>query len=136
MDGPLSTLLSYSNAILLVLGLAGVAYISFRAAYGTDVGRITGIPEPGGAVAFYGHLNSKALGSDHPTALQEYSVKNGWPLVQVRFGQRRVVVLNTFAAAQHFIIRNAGATIDRPLFWTFHKFVSNTQGECERSARG
>ncbi|KAL1384683.1 phenylacetate 2-hydroxylase [Phyllosticta capitalensis] len=128
MDGPLSTLLSYSNAILLVLGLAALAYISFRAAYGTDVGRIVGIPEPGGAVAFYGHLNSKALGSDHPTALQEYSVKNGWPLVQVRFGQRRVVVLNTFAAAQHFIIRNAGATIDRPLFWTFHKFVSNTQG--------
>ncbi|KAK8162664.1 phenylacetate 2-hydroxylase [Phyllosticta citrichinensis] len=124
--GPLETLLSHYRPILLILGVLGLGYLIFQAAFATDVPHIKGIPEPANAVPFYGHV--KSLGDDHPTTLQNFSVNNGWPLVQVKFGNRRVIVLNTFEAAQHFIIRNSSATIDRPLFWTFHKFVSNTQG--------
>ncbi|KAF9633310.1 Cytochrome P450 [Lasiodiplodia theobromae] len=101
-------------------------YLIYQHAYGTDIPFIRGIPEAPGAIAFYGHL--KALGSDHPSTLQRWSVENAWPVLQARLGRRRILVLNTFEAAQHFIQKNASATIDRPVFWTFHSMVSGTQG--------
>lgn len=125
-QGPLGLLLDNIRPLTLVLSAILLLYLLYTAAYGTDIPHIRGIPEPSGAVPFYGHI--KALGDDHPSALQAWSVRNGWPLLQAKLGNRRIVVLNTFEAAQHFIQKNASATIDRPIFWTFHKMVSNTQG--------
>ncbi|KAL2412759.1 Phenylacetate 2-hydroxylase [Exophiala dermatitidis] len=98
----------------------------YQQAFGTDVAKIWGIPEPAGAVPVYGHL--KALGSDHASKLQQWSRENNWPVFQARLGNRRIIVLNTFEAAQDFIVKNASATIDRPLFYTFHSILSKTQG--------
>ncbi|KAH7025496.1 phenylacetate 2-hydroxylase [Macrophomina phaseolina] len=125
-QGPLLLLLDNIRPVTLVVSAGFLLYFIYVAAYGTDIPHIRGIPEPAGAVPFYGHI--KALGEDHPSTLQEWSVKNGWPLLQAKLGNRRIIVLNTFEAAQHFIQKNASATIDRPIFWTFHKMVSNTQG--------
>ncbi|EKG22472.1 Cytochrome P450 [Macrophomina phaseolina MS6] len=125
-QGPLLLLLDNIRPVTLVVSAGFLLYFIYVAAYGTDIPHIRGIPEPAGAVPFYGHI--KALGDDHPSTLQEWSVKNGWPLLQAKLGNRRIIVLNTFEAAQHFIQKNASATIDRPIFWTFHKMVSNTQG--------
>jgi phenylacetate 2-hydroxylase len=112
-----------------VLGIFFIAILCFwiyQQAYGTDVPFIKGIPEAPGSVPFFGHL--KALGNDHPSKLQEWGVTRDWPVFQVKFGNRRFLVLNTFEAAQDFMVKNANATIDRPLFYTFHSILSTTQG--------
>ncbi|KAF2088377.1 phenylacetate 2-hydroxylase [Saccharata proteae CBS 121410] len=103
-----------------------LALVFHHHAFSTDVPTIPAIPTPPGSLPFYGHL--KALGHDHPTRLQTWSLENNWPLLQAKFGNRRVIVLNSYAVAQHFIVKNAGATVDRPVFWTFHRLVSGSQG--------
>lgn len=123
--------LSHSNAtigglIIISIILTYLLVLLYRQAYSTDIPYIPGLPEPSGAQPFYGHL--KLLGDDHPSKFQEWSTQNRWPVIQAKFGTRRVVVLNTFQAAQEFIVKNATATIDRPIFWTFHKILSSTQG--------
>lgn len=125
-QGPIALLLEHRQTAILTIAILLLAYFLYNAAYGTDIPHIRGIPEPSGAVPFYGHI--KAMGDDHPSALENWSVRNAWPLLQAKLGNRRIIVLNTFEAAQHFIQKNASATIDRPIFWTFHKMVSNTQG--------
>lgn len=120
---PISTLLPVISSALVI----SLLIYLYNQAYGTDIPHISGIPEAPGAVPFYGHL--KVLGDDHPTQFEQWGIENDWPVIQARFGTRRVLVLNTFQAAQHFIVKNATATIDRPLFWTFHKILSSTQGE-------
>jgi phenylacetate 2-hydroxylase len=102
------------------------AWWLYNIAYATDVPKVKGIPELPNAIPFYGHL--KALGDDHPTAFQEYSTKNNYEVVQAKLGNRRILVVNSFKAAQEFMVKNASATIDRPLFYTFHGIVSKTQG--------
>ncbi|KAL1640010.1 hypothetical protein SLS58_007436 [Diplodia intermedia] len=113
--------------LLPLLFLLYTLYTLYTHAYTTDVPHIAGIPEPPGAVAFYGHL--RALGGDHPTRFQRWAVENGWGVLQARLGRRRVLVLNTFAAAEGFMRKNAGATVDRPVFETFHGVVSGSQAD-------
>ena len=110
----------------LVIAISSVVFLLYFQAFGTDIPHISGIPEAPGAVPFYGHL--KVLAQDHPTRFQRWGNENNWPILQARMGNRRVVVLNTFEAADEWIVKNAFATVDRPLFYTFHKIVSSTQG--------
>jgi phenylacetate 2-hydroxylase len=109
-----------------IFGVATIALYLYRQAFSTDIPFIRGIPEAPGAVPFFGHL--KVLGDDQPTKFEEWAVRHDWPVIQAKFGTRRVLVLNTFEAARHFIVKNATATIDRPIFWTFHQVLSKTQG--------
>ncbi|KAI1610581.1 phenylacetate 2-hydroxylase [Exophiala viscosa] len=102
------------------------AWWLYRQAYGTDVPKIRGLPEAPGAVPFYGHL--KALGDDHPTVFEKWGKQFNWPVMQARMGAKRVIVLNSYEAAQDWMVRNASATIDRPLFYTFANVVSTSQG--------
>ncbi|KAJ9645600.1 hypothetical protein H2204_001181 [Knufia peltigerae] len=115
---------------VFVLGFLAILILfcrwMYQQAYGTDVDKIAGIPEPSGTLPFYGHL--KALGNDHASKFQQWAIENDWPVFQARLGNRRIIVLNSFDAAQDFIVKNAGATIDRPLFYTFHSVLSKTQG--------
>lgn len=85
-----------------------------KQAFCTDIPFIKGIPEAPGAIPFYGHL--KKLGNDHPTHFQNWALENQWPVFQAKLGNRRIVVLNTFAAAQEWMLKNASATVDRPFF--------------------
>lgn len=114
---------------LVLLGLLAVfvAICLYRQAFSTDIPKISGIPEPSGAVPFYGHL--KVLGDDHPTKFEQWGNENNWPIIQAKFGSRRVVVLNSFEAAREWTVKNAASTIDRPLFYTFHSVLSTTQGQ-------
>ncbi|KAI1245644.1 hypothetical protein MGN70_012536 [Eutypa lata] len=95
-------------------------------AFLTDIAPIKGIPEAPGSVPFFGHL--QVLGLDHPSKFEEWGTENNWPIVQARLGRRRVLVLNGFKEAQEWIVKNASATIDRPLFYTFHTIISKSQG--------
>lgn len=102
-------------------------YWLYKQALGTDIPFIKGIPEAPGAIPFYGHL--KKLGNDHPTHFQNWALENQSPVFQAKLGNRRIIVLNTFAAAQEWMLKNACVTIDRPLFHTFHGILSTTQGK-------
>ncbi|RDL41626.1 Cytochrome P450 [Venustampulla echinocandica] len=98
----------------------------YNHAFGTDLPKLAGIPELPGSKPFYGHL--KVLGNDHASAFQKYGEEQKADIVQARLGNRRIVVLNSFEAAQDWFVRNASATIDRPLFYTFHGILSTSQG--------
>lgn len=114
------------QTLCLVIVVLSVAWRLYNVAYATDVPKIKGIPELPNARPFYGHL--KALGDDHPTAFKDYYTKNNYEVVQAKLGNRRILVVNSYKAAQEFMVKNASATIDRPLFYTFHGIVSKTQG--------
>jgi len=111
---------------LLAASAVGLAYWLYKLAYGTDIGFIKGIPEIPGSIPFYGDL--KTLGGDHATAFEEFGVKNNWPVLQAKLGNRRILVVNSFDAAQEWMVKNATATISRPWFYTFHGLLSITQG--------
>lgn len=124
----ITTLLSNNTIILLgVLLIGSLSFWIYKYAFGTDITKLAGIPELPGARPFYGHL--KVLGNDHATEFQRFGQKESAGVVQAKLGNRRVIVLNTFEAAQEWIIKNATATIDRPLFWTFHGVLSKSQGK-------
>ncbi|KAL4875352.1 cytochrome P450 [Aspergillus karnatakaensis] len=112
--------------VLIAIPVLYLVYVLLNTAFCTDIPRLKEIPELPGAVPFYGHL--KALGNDHASAFQDAYTKNNHEVVQAKLGTRRVLVLNSFDAAQEFMVKNASATIDRPLFYTFHGIVSATQG--------
>ncbi|KAH8802434.1 phenylacetate 2-hydroxylase [Xylogone sp. PMI_703] len=111
--------------ILVSFILILIVYL-YHQAYSTDIPWIKGIPEAPGSIPFYGHLTT--LGNDHPSKFEEWRYEHGWPVVQAKLGNRRIVVLNGFDAARQWVLRNATATIDRPLFYTFHTILSSTQG--------
>ena len=113
--------------LLLVVSILIAAKSVFGAAYCTGIRKIKGIVEPPECEAFYGHLN--VLGEDHATNLQIIGDRYNLKVFQVRFGVERAVILHTFAEGYSWFVKNhQSALIDRPLFYTFHKLVSNTQG--------
>ncbi|KAL4809423.1 cytochrome P450 [Aspergillus unguis] len=107
--------------------LGAILFLTIRL-FKTDIPKLKHVPELPNALPLYGHL--KHLGNDHASAFESFYKENTQTnaVVQARLGNRRVLVLNSFAAAQEFIVKNASATIDRPLFYTFHGIVSKTQG--------
>ncbi|KAL4945820.1 hypothetical protein BDV06DRAFT_229721 [Aspergillus oleicola] len=124
MDWPLPA--PQAIPVLIIAPLFYVIYLVAKSAFCTDIPRVKGIPELPNSIPFFGHL--KALGSDHASAFETAYRAHGHEVVQAKLGNRRVLVLNSFAAAQEFMVKNASATIDRPLFYTFHGIVSKTQG--------
>ncbi|EPE34768.1 Cytochrome P450 [Glarea lozoyensis ATCC 20868] len=123
----LLNLLPDSNLILpITVLILGIGLWLYKLAYFTDIPKLANIPEISGAIPFYGHL--KVLGDDHASAFEDFGTKNVAPIVQAKLGNRRIVVLNSFEVAQEWIVKNASATIDRPLFYTFHGVISQSQG--------
>lgn len=88
--------------------------------------KIKGIPEIKGNSIIYGIL--KNLGDDHPTNLQKLSLKKKMPVFQCLMGTQRIIFINSFNEANEWFIKNQTSLIDRPLFYTFHKLVSTSQG--------
>ncbi|KAF7195244.1 Phenylacetate 2-hydroxylase [Pseudocercospora fuligena] len=113
--------LHFSVLAAFLLIATGCIYLKY---FYTDFASIDGIPEPRGASLFYGHL--PLLGKDHATTAEHWARENSWPVLQVRLGCKRVVLLNGFQAARDWLVTNQASTIDRPLFYTFHKVVSKT----------
>ncbi|KAH8885271.1 cytochrome P450 [Thozetella sp. PMI_491] len=111
-----------------LFGLVFATTVGFLAIYicffYVDFARIKGIPEIPGGELLAGHLYQ--LGKDHATTAQSWSKKYGWPVFQLRMGQRRAIMLNSFEATRDWIVKNQSATIDRPWFYTFHGIVSKT----------
>ncbi|OKL55956.1 hypothetical protein UA08_08651 [Talaromyces atroroseus] len=121
---PLATAIDLQSAILIPTILSSVAFFIYLRYFYVDFAAIQGIPEIPGASLLHGHLYQ--LGNDHATTAQKWAEKYGWPIFQMRLGNRRVVVLNGFEVAREWIVTNQASTVDRPLFYTFHGVVSKT----------
>ena len=87
---------------------------------------IKGIPEIPGAIPVAGHLFK--LGEDHATICEGWWRQYGWSVFQIRLGNTRVVVVNSFDDCRKMLVNNQNATIDRPKLYTFHGVISSTQG--------
>lgn len=103
--------------------LAAAAFIYVRFFY-VDFPSIDGLPEIPGAEPLAGHMYR--LGEDHASMTEKWALQYNWPVFQIRMGQRRAIVLNSFESARAFMIQNQAATLDRPWFHTFHGVVSAT----------
>lgn len=94
-----------------------------------DFAAIPGIPEIPGGSPLHGHLYM--LGQDHASTAQKWSNQHGWPIYQVRLGNRRVILLNGFEVAKEWLVTRQNYTIDRPRLYTFHNLVSKTSGRSD-----
>ncbi|KAG7855431.1 hypothetical protein KL919_004571 [Ogataea angusta] len=50
------------------------------------------------------------------------------PVFQCLFGNQRIIFINSYSAAIDWFLKNQTCLIDRPVFYTFHKLVSTSQG--------
>lgn len=111
------------------LGIAGVLlalYACYKLSTATDIPFIKGIPEIPGALPITGHLLE--LGDDHATVCESWWRKYKTSVFQIRLGNTRAVVVNSFDDAKRMLIGHQSAVIDRPTLYTFHGIISSTQG--------
>ncbi|KAK5113236.1 hypothetical protein LTR62_003572 [Meristemomyces frigidus] len=111
--------------VYLLLGLT-VAYGIWKAITHTDIPYIKGLPEIPGALPITGHLLN--LGDDHATTCEKWWRQYGWSVFQIRLGNTRAVVVNSFDDARQMLVGHQSALIDRPKLYTFHGVISSTQG--------
>jgi phenylacetate 2-hydroxylase len=112
-------------AVLYVIG-ALVLWKLYQVCFVTDIPKIRGIPEIPGAVPVFGHLLK--LGDDHASTCERWWKKYKWDVFQIKLGNTRAVVVNSFDDAKKMIVGNQSALIDRPKLYTFHGLISSTQG--------
>ncbi|OJJ50418.1 hypothetical protein ASPZODRAFT_139714 [Penicilliopsis zonata CBS 506.65] len=92
----------------------------------TDIPYIKGIPEIPGAVPMFGHLLQ--LGDDHATVCERWWREYGQSVFQIKLGNTRAVVVNSFEDCRKMLLGHQNALIDRPKLYTFHGVISSTQG--------
>jgi phenylacetate 2-hydroxylase len=115
---------AYHAAIsLVILAVITALYIRF---FYVDFAHIKGLPEIPGGSLISGHLYM--LGNDHASTAEKWAVANSWPVYQIRLGNRRAVMINSFDVAREWIVTKQTSTIDRPWLYTFHGVVSKTSG--------
>lgn len=76
----------------------------------------------------FGHLLK--LGDDHATTCEKWWRQHGHSVFQIRLGNTRAVVVNSFADCRRMLLGRShqSALVDRPRLYTFHGVVSSTQG--------
>ncbi|KAF8243364.1 cytochrome P450 [Wilcoxina mikolae CBS 423.85] len=92
----------------------------------TDIGRIKGIPEIPHALPFVGHL--LLLGEDHASTCENLWHRYKHSVFQIRLGNTRAIVVNSFEDCRRMLIGHQSNIIDRPTLYTFHGVISSTQG--------
>jgi phenylacetate 2-hydroxylase len=129
MDHILAYLLhsAFSLAALFAVAIIILTLLYVQFFY-VDIPIIAGISEIPGGDILAGHLYK--LGEDHATTAEAWAQKYDWPVFQLRMGYRRAIMINSFEAAREWFVKNQSSTLDRPLFYTYHKVVSSTSGTC------
>ncbi|THC89386.1 hypothetical protein EYZ11_011170 [Aspergillus tanneri] len=105
---------------------AVLVYAIYRATMVTDIPPIIGLPEIPGAVPLFGHLLK--LGDDHASTCEKWWRQYGHSVFQIRLGNTRAVVVNSFEDCRNMLLGRQNALIDRPTLYTFHGLISSTQG--------
>jgi phenylacetate 2-hydroxylase len=107
--------------LFLWIAVIIVVFLLFKFLNSTDIPKIHGLPEPSGWPIF-GNLFE--LGDNHAKALSQMAKKFG-PVFQVRMGNRRIIVANSYDSIKELWLRNQSALISRPELHTFHNIVSS-----------
>ncbi|RMY75964.1 hypothetical protein D0863_02251, partial [Hortaea werneckii] len=92
----------------------------------TSPSKISGICEIPGALPIVGHLFH--LGDDHASVCEKWWRTYKHSVFQIRLGNTRAVVVNSFEDCKRMLIGHQSASIDRPTLYTFHGVISSTQG--------
>ncbi|KAI9734356.1 MAG: hypothetical protein M1834_002462 [Cirrosporium novae-zelandiae] len=108
------------------LAILAIGYTIYKFATYTDIPYIKGIPEIPGAIPIAGHLFK--LGEDHATTCEKWWKQYNWSVFQIRLGNTRAVVVNSFDDIRKMLVGHQSAVIDRPKLYTFHGVISSTQG--------
>ncbi|KAH9909915.1 cytochrome P450 [Xylariomycetidae sp. FL2044] len=116
--------ISKSQAFIALTVLFTV--VLYKLATSTDVPYIKGIPEVPGAVPIFGHLLK--LGDDHASVCEKWWKQGYGSVFQIKLGNRRAVVFNSFEDCKRALVGHQSAMIDRPKLFTFHGVISSTQG--------
>ncbi|KAL1858808.1 hypothetical protein Daus18300_009806 [Diaporthe australafricana] len=112
--------------ILVAVGVILLTVFIYQIAFATDVPHIKGLPEIPGAVPIFGHLLK--LGEDHATVCEKWWRQYNHSVFQIKLGNTRAVVVNSFEDCKKMLLGNQNALIDRPKLYTFHGLISSTQG--------
>ncbi|KAL4736623.1 cytochrome P450 [Aspergillus similis] len=113
----------YSTVLLLI---PLTLYLLYKYTLATDIPHIKNLPEIPGAVPIFGHLLK--LGEDHATVCERWWRQYGHSVFQIRLGNTRAVVVNSFDDCRKMLLGHQNALIDRPKLYTFHGVISSTQG--------
>ena len=108
----------------IILGVVSLVYFLLKYFDATDVPKIEGLPEAP-SWPIYGSLIE--LGNNHSAAFTRLAKTLG-PVFQIRLGNRRIVVANSFESIRELWIKNQSSLISRPTLHTFHAVVSSSQG--------
>jgi phenylacetate 2-hydroxylase len=74
----------------------------------------------------FGHLLK--LGDDHASVCEKWWRQYKHSIFQIKLGNTRAVVVNSFDDCKRMLLGNQNAVIDRPKLYTFHGIISDTQG--------
>ncbi len=118
----------FTTTLCFIAVVVAFCVVYIRYLY-VDIPRIKGIPEIPDGDLLAGHLYQ--LGQHHALTAEKWSEQFGWPVFQLRMGNRRAIILNSFDSAREWIVKNQTATVDRPTLYTFHGVVSATSGALE-----
>jgi phenylacetate 2-hydroxylase len=110
--------------VLAWIGVIVIVYILLKPLNSTDVPKIHGLPEASGWPIF-GSLFQ--LEENHYAAFLQMAKKLG-PVFQVRLGNRRIVVANSYDSIKELWTKNQSSLISRPTLHTYHTVVSSSQG--------
>ncbi|CAF4549772.1 unnamed protein product [Rotaria sp. Silwood1] len=102
-------------------GVLFIIWLLYKILNSTDVPKINGLPEASGWPVF-GSLFQ--LGENHSLALLKMAKRLG-PVFQIRMGNKRIVVANSYDSIKELWIKNQSSLISRPMFYTFHNVVSS-----------
>lgn len=114
------------NKILFAIFIIASVYYIHKFCFETDIKKIKGIPQVPGSIPIFGHLLS--LGEDHATTCEKWWRKYNLPVFQVKLGNTRAVVVNSWDEVTKMVTKTQTALIDRPKLYTFHGLISSTQG--------
>lgn len=88
--------------------------------------KIAGLPSIPAALPILGSLMD--LGCSQSLTYLSWSRLLNAPVFQVRLGCKRFIVANSYQAVKCLWVNNMSANCSRPVFYTFHKVVSSSQG--------
>ncbi|TGJ79281.1 hypothetical protein E0Z10_g9482 [Xylaria hypoxylon] len=112
--------------VAIAIGVVLLTSLVYHIAFATDIPHIKGLPEIPGAYPVFGHLIQ--LGEDHASVCEKWWRQYNHSVFQVKLGNTRAVVVNSFEDCKKMLLGNQNATIDRPKLYTFHGVISSTQG--------
>ncbi|KAI9047432.1 hypothetical protein LZ554_008876 [Drepanopeziza brunnea f. sp. 'monogermtubi'] len=110
--------------VIAILAIT-IFFLLYKSSTATNVRTIRGIFEIPGDLPVFGHLLH--LGDNHAEACEKLWKKHDKSVYQIRLGNTRAVVLNSFDDCRRMYITHQSSVIDRPVPYTI-KAIAKTKG--------